>query len=87
MCDPGVDKPCTVICRSPQWQLHDTEVWGKVNLGYLFMNRFAELMVRKPGAGVVSSLLATLLAPLVCRCNAMQYLTDRQTRPISLTNT
>ncbi|GJN34533.1 hypothetical protein PR202_gb23203 [Eleusine coracana subsp. coracana] len=61
----GVEHPCTTVCRSPQWIVHDTEVWGKVNLGYLFVNRFAELMVRKPEAGMVSSLLATLLAPLV----------------------
>ncbi|KAK3129531.1 hypothetical protein QOZ80_6BG0481170 [Eleusine coracana subsp. coracana] len=60
----GVEHPCTTVCRSPQWIVHDTEVWGKVNLGYLFVNRFAELMVRKPEAGMVSSLLATLLAPL-----------------------
>lgn len=55
-----------MICRSPQWLLHDTNVWGKVNIGYLYMNRFAELMVRKPGAGLASNLLATFLAPLVC---------------------
>ncbi|CAN6205139.1 unnamed protein product [Urochloa humidicola] len=60
----GAELPCTMICRSPQWLLHDVNVWGKLNLGYLFMNRFAQLMVRKPGAGLVSSLLATLLTPL-----------------------
>ncbi|GJM99438.1 hypothetical protein PR202_ga16534 [Eleusine coracana subsp. coracana] len=60
----GVEHPCTMVCRSPQWIVHDTEVWGKVNLGYLFVNRFAELMIRKPEAGIVSSLLATLLTPL-----------------------
>ncbi|KAL6844626.1 hypothetical protein ACP4OV_025285 [Aristida adscensionis] len=60
----GVEHPCTMICRNPQWLLHDTDVWGRLNIGYLYMNRFAELMVRKPGAGMVSSLLATLLTPL-----------------------
>ncbi|TVU10037.1 hypothetical protein EJB05_43542, partial [Eragrostis curvula] len=60
----GVEHPCTMICRSPQWLAHDTDVWGRVNLGYLYVNRFAELMVRKPGAGWASSLIATLLTPL-----------------------
>ncbi|KAL6655111.1 hypothetical protein ACP70R_005937 [Stipagrostis hirtigluma subsp. patula] len=60
----GVEHPCTMVCRNPRWLLHDTDVWGRLNLGYLYMNRFAELMVRKPGAGMASSLLATLLTPL-----------------------
>ncbi|CAL5072971.1 unnamed protein product [Urochloa decumbens] len=60
----GAELPCTMVCRSPQWLLHDVNVWGKLNLGCLFMNRFAQLMVRKPGAGLVSSILATLLTPL-----------------------
>uniref|UniRef100_A0A0D9XGC8 Flavin-containing monooxygenase n=1 Tax=Leersia perrieri TaxID=77586 RepID=A0A0D9XGC8_9ORYZ len=53
-----------IAAESARWLLHGTNVWGKVNLGYIFMNRFAELMVRKPGAGYASNLLATLLAPL-----------------------
>ncbi|KAF0910671.1 hypothetical protein E2562_004663 [Oryza meyeriana var. granulata] len=60
----GVEQPCTMVCRSPRWLLHHTNVWGKVNIGYLYLNRFAELMVRRPGSGVASNLLATLLAPL-----------------------
>ncbi|KAK8460294.1 hypothetical protein SEVIR_2G309166v4 [Setaria viridis] len=60
----GAERPCTMVCRSPQWLLHDVNVWGKLNLGYLYMNRFAQLMVRKPGAGLASTLLATLLTPL-----------------------
>ncbi|KAL5200884.1 hypothetical protein ABZP36_035238 [Zizania latifolia] len=62
----GVEQPCTMICRRPRWLIHHTNVWGKVAFAYLFMNRFAELVVRKPGAGVASNLLATLLSPLVC---------------------
>ncbi|KAG8057662.1 hypothetical protein GUJ93_ZPchr0002g23956 [Zizania palustris] len=60
----GVEQPCTMICRRPRWLMHHTNVWGKVAFAYLFMNRFAELLVRKPGAGVASNLLATLLSPL-----------------------
>ncbi|CAL5086991.1 unnamed protein product [Urochloa decumbens] len=60
----GAEWPCTMVCRSPQWLVHDVDVWGKINLGYLYMNRFAQLMVRKPGAGLASSILATLLSPL-----------------------
>lgn len=60
----GAERPCTMVCRNPQWLLHDTQIWGKLNIGYLYMNRFAELMVAKPGAGVISRLLATLLTPL-----------------------
>ncbi|PUZ71828.1 hypothetical protein GQ55_2G345800 [Panicum hallii var. hallii] len=60
----GAELPCTMVCRSPQWLLHDVSVWGRLHLGYLYMNRFAQLMVRKPGAGLASSLLATLLTPL-----------------------
>ncbi|RLN35547.1 putative flavin-containing monooxygenase 1 isoform X2 [Panicum miliaceum] len=62
--DTCAERPCTMVCRSPQWLLHDVSVWGRLHLGYLYMNRFAQLMVRKPGAGLASSLLATLLTPL-----------------------
>ncbi|KAM0836478.1 hypothetical protein ACQ4PT_062294 [Festuca glaucescens] len=60
----GAGRPCTMVCRNPQWLLHGTNVWGMVNIAYLYMNRFAELMVPRPGAGVASRLLAALLAPL-----------------------
>lgn len=36
-----------------------------MDIGYIYFTRFAELMVRKPGAGVASNLLATFLSPLV----------------------
>ncbi|CAL5072972.1 unnamed protein product [Urochloa decumbens] len=60
----GAEWPCTMVFRSPQWLVHGVDVWGKINLGYLYTNRFAQLMVRKPGAGLASSILATLLSPL-----------------------
>ena len=65
-----------MICRSPRWLLHDVNVWGKLHLGHLYMNRFAELMVRKPGAGLASNLLATLLTPLVCKATSEWRTTD-----------
>ncbi|TVU10285.1 hypothetical protein EJB05_43806, partial [Eragrostis curvula] len=52
--------------ENPWWFMHDPDVWGKLNVGYLYVNRFAELMVHKPGAGLASSLVATLLTPLLC---------------------
>ncbi|XP_055815446.1 probable flavin-containing monooxygenase 1 [Solanum dulcamara] len=59
----GVERPCTVVIRTPHWNLPDYFPWG-LNLGYLFLNRFSELMVHKPGEGLLLSLLATILSPL-----------------------
>ncbi|KAM3376727.1 putative flavin-containing monooxygenase 1 isoform X2 [Capsicum galapagoense] len=59
----GVERPCTVVIRTPHWNLPDYFPWG-LNLGYLYMNRFSELMVHKPGEGLLLSLLATTLSPL-----------------------
>ncbi|PHT62575.1 hypothetical protein T459_33546 [Capsicum annuum] len=59
----GVERPCTVVIRTPHWNLPDFSPWG-LNLGYLYLNRFSELMVHKPGEGMLLSLLATTLSPL-----------------------
>ncbi|XP_025884680.1 probable flavin-containing monooxygenase 1 [Solanum lycopersicum] len=59
----GVERPCTVLIRTPHWNLPDFSPWG-LNLGYLYLSRFSELMVHKPGEGLLLSLLATTLSPL-----------------------
>ncbi|XP_038705978.1 probable flavin-containing monooxygenase 1 [Tripterygium wilfordii] len=59
----GVKHPCTVLYKTEHWNLPDLYPWG-VPLFLLYFNRFAELMVHKPGEGFLLSLLATFLAPL-----------------------
>ncbi|XP_075510238.1 putative flavin-containing monooxygenase 1 isoform X1 [Primulina tabacum] len=59
----GIEKPCTMIQRTIHWMLPDAEPWG-VNFGYLFFNRFSELMIHKPGEGFFHNILAFLLTPL-----------------------
>ena len=60
----GVEHPCRVLYRTEHWTIPDYNPWG-VPLPYLYLNRFSELMVHKPGEGFLLSLLATILAPLV----------------------
>ncbi|BAT79888.1 flavin-containing monooxygenase [Vigna angularis] len=59
----GVKYPCTIIQRNAHWFLPDFNVWGVI-AGFLFLNRFAELSVHKPGEPFFLGLLATLLSPL-----------------------
>ncbi|XP_049389388.1 probable flavin-containing monooxygenase 1 isoform X2 [Solanum stenotomum] len=59
----GTERPCTVVIRTPHWNLPDFFPWG-LNLGYLYLTRSSELTVHKPGEGLVLSLLATTLSPL-----------------------
>ncbi|XP_038698440.1 probable flavin-containing monooxygenase 1 [Tripterygium wilfordii] len=59
----GVDYPCAMIQRSAHWFLPDNPLSG-LALGFLYLNRFAELTVHKPGETFLLSLLAALLSPL-----------------------
>uniref|UniRef100_A0A0E0L925 Flavin-containing monooxygenase n=1 Tax=Oryza punctata TaxID=4537 RepID=A0A0E0L925_ORYPU len=59
----GSKYPCTMVYRSPQWMVDAGLVWG-MNLLNITTSRLAELMVHKPGEGLLLSVLATMLTPL-----------------------
>ncbi|CAN0845418.1 Probable flavin-containing monooxygenase 1 [Linum grandiflorum] len=59
----GKDNPCRVVYRREHWNVPDYMPWG-FPLAKLYLNRFSELLVHKPGEGILLSFLATILAPL-----------------------
>ncbi|WRX15035.1 Flavin monooxygenase-like - like 10, partial [Theobroma cacao] len=59
----GVELPCTVLYKSERWGVPNYLPWG-VPLAYLYLNRFSELLVHKPGEGFLLSSLATILSRL-----------------------
>ncbi|XVF68046.1 hypothetical protein PTKIN_Ptkin10aG0171600 [Pterospermum kingtungense] len=59
----GVEHPCTLLYRTERWNLPNYLPWG-VPLAFLYLNRFSELLVHKPGEGFLRSLLATFLSPV-----------------------
>ncbi|WCJ29930.1 Dimethylaniline monooxygenase [N-oxide-forming] 1 [Euphorbia peplus] len=59
----GSKYPCTMVQRNAHWCL-PSGFWSGLMLGFLYMNRFAELMVHKPGETFLYTLLAFFLSPL-----------------------
>ncbi|KAL1364246.1 hypothetical protein AAHE18_03G203700 [Arachis hypogaea] len=62
----GVKYPCTMIQRSAHWFFPELNILG-IDIEYFYANRFAELLVHKPGESFLLSLVATLLSPLVTK--------------------
>ncbi|CBI37801.3 probable flavin-containing monooxygenase 1 [Vitis vinifera] len=59
----GGEHPCRVLYKTEHWTVTDYQPWG-VPLAYLYLNRFSELLIHKPGEGFLLSLLATILSPV-----------------------
>lgn len=59
----GTEYPCTLVVRTPHWMLQSPYIWG-VPFGYLYVNRFSELLIHKPDDGFLHKSLVTLLSPL-----------------------
>ncbi|KAK3195819.1 hypothetical protein Dsin_027129 [Dipteronia sinensis] len=64
----GLENPCTILYKTKHWNVPDYLPWG-VPLAYLYLSRFSELLLRKPGEGFLLGLLATMLSPLGWACS------------------
>ncbi|CAI0407746.1 unnamed protein product [Linum tenue] len=56
----GKGNPCRVLYRTERWSFPD---WFPP-LPCLYLSRFSELLIHKPGEGILLSLLATILSPI-----------------------
>ncbi|PON46150.1 Flavin monooxygenase-like [Parasponia andersonii] len=59
----GVEYLCLMIQRTAHWLFSSVYLWG-VSYPLLYLTRFAELLIHKPGETFLQSILATFLSRL-----------------------
>ncbi|KAI4380488.1 hypothetical protein MLD38_006673 [Melastoma candidum] len=77
----GVELPCTMIQRTPHWLMPRDCLLGKY-IGYLYFNRFSELLIHKPGENTMLSLVAMVLSPLRWTISKLSEIYLRWTLPL-----